>query len=507
MAASRTLNFSVKIIFIIIHDDGTIEAPIEKYAEFFKSIAHKKAFNNVLYIDILGDRIQRRRHNSQSGAIKFLQISSDDKTFPKLKTSDEGFNSMIQVVQYDDLPSSRVVDGKIVGVSGKLVDIFCAKYNLTYRVINLQGKRITTADFDRYMMEADISLYTLTTITDDSKFNVNISLNINDGVCFLAPINIPVFSNKHLPFDSLAVGLFAISILSITLAWFLISKRSSSNFSFFFIVISIYKLCLGQGYVREHVMNRKEKILLYSFMFGNIFLINLYQSWLISIMLSEPVMRSIQSIQELNDSNTKLSRFAISEEIQFRDGVVKKIIDLSREAITFDVPENFDHDLAYSSRCQYARFFYDSRRNIKGKGKIFDIIPQKFLLFPLTYKASRSFVLAEEFRFFSNAVIESGIRDQWSREITNKKPSEVNQKTSNKISPFLERMNFPFVILATGHSGALTAFLIEVTIHLLKRFTKSRVEKKVNLRISHHHQGRRRMGWDQIELETLHAIN
>lgn len=503
LAASKTLQLSVKIIFINFFDDmDMFEGPIEIYREFYKTFVEKKAFINVLFIDVFGDKMRRRRHSSQNGEIKFMEIPSVDTKFPIVKKSDEGFNTTVQVLQFDDLPFTSVSKGKILGVSGKLIDTFCAKYNLSYKVVNNQSELVTSSEFDRVMLESDISLFTLTTRTDDSKFNTNIPLNIIDGICVLVPINIPVDSNQNSPFDYQVIILFVCTIFTIIFLWFFISKRSKSKFSFSFVLISVYKLILGRDFEREHVMNRKEKLLLYSFMFGNIFLINLYQSWLISLMLSKPLMRSIQSIQELNDSNTQIATYSDASPIRFRDKIIRQRIDIAKEAISFGVPDNFNHDLAYVVCCRYAEFFMRSRKNMKGNEKIFRIIPEKLASFPLTYKASRRFVLAEKFRFITESLTESGIKDQWTREMTDGESSDSNEQGSES-ETFLKDVTFAFVILGIGSSVASASFILEIIVHRLNQFTKISQQSK---NVQKHRQASVKQ-CNQIELETLQSIN
>lgn len=123
----------------------------------------------------------------------------------------------------------------------------------------------------QFMRGSEFSMYTSLNSIETKLFD-HMQLNEFEGSCSLVPINIPIstYDNSYFPFDTMISVLFALATAVLLIViWKFISANSRSNFSFSYIALSVYQLVLDQGFERESIMNRKEKLL----MFGNMLLV------------------------------------------------------------------------------------------------------------------------------------------------------------------------------------------------------------------------------------------
>lgn len=75
-------------------------------------------------------------------------------------------------------------------------------------------------------------------------------------------------------------------------------------------------------------------------------LVKLYQSWVISFMLSEQTMRSVQSVREL-ESNTKIFQYFEEAGVKFRDDLIMNKVSAANSSISLKLPEKCNIELAY----------------------------------------------------------------------------------------------------------------------------------------------------------------
>jgi hypothetical protein len=277
-------------------------------------------------------------------------------------------------------------------------------------------------------------------------------------------INTSFLENVSMPFDLASIIMMIISVLTTAVVWKILSKNSQSKFPFSFIFMNIFKCTIGLSFEKEDKMSRKEKILLYFFSFSSIILVSFYQSILIAIMLTETEMRSIQSVEELNNSNTRIFQFIKNNEIQFRDDLVLKIVtDISLVGSFLQIPSDFDPDLAYFVPCAYAESFVKSNLNYNNGKRIFNVLPEVIASYPEAIQINPQFPYKREIQFAMEQLRESGIRNYWKSGIL--KDSKVRSHISND-NDYLDfkRLWFPIVILGIG---ALTGLLIFIFEHII----------------------------------------
>lgn len=438
----------MKIIFVDISATKTNLVDINAFSKAFI----KKEFHNFAFVSWADGKINRSKLAEVNSKIELVESSDSDLNF---------LPSKLRLMMFDLPPFSFVENQRIQGLEGKLLDLFCEKFNLTYKISNSQTKKFLLEDILEFMPKTELITYTLFHVQNHKNKEI-IDFYAWDGMCFLVPINIPLSSYENLsfPFDMKVNIIFFIASVSLIFAWKIISNKSRSHFRWSFITLSVFKMVLGSGFEKEKSTNRKEKTLLYSFIIGNMLLVNLYQSFIISVMLSEPALRSVETIQELNESNTKIFRFFNDFDIKFRESKIVHSIQFSHE-FSFELPEQFDVNMAYFVSCQYADFIVKSHDNYRGKSKIFNKLPSPLAMIPVSYTVTRNFPLIKELKFIINALRESGLRDRWINEIVEENNDKEASESKTDII-FSDNLRVPIFVLMLGASVGFAIFVAEL---------------------------------------------
>ena len=146
------------------------------------SLVSQKTIFNLLIIDVYDDGTEDLwRPQFISRDFKLLKLSLNVTTFARSKMGEIHVN-IINLVQYDAPPFSFVENKKLIGVEGKLLDLFCERYNLTYRIVNENTKQYVYKDIIEkfYTLDADLSLTTNVQMQSRTKFVDFIDLRISD---------------------------------------------------------------------------------------------------------------------------------------------------------------------------------------------------------------------------------------------------------------------------------------------------------------------------------------
>jgi hypothetical protein len=235
------------------------------------------------------------------------------------------------------------------------------------------------------------------------------------------------------------------------------------------MIFAIFKCSLGIGADGISNISWKERILIYSFVIGSLILNSLYQSVVISLMLTESSMRSVQSFEELNDSNTKIYSYydeatALRGSLPvMKPSLIMNYIDF-RTSYQLSLPNEVDTKLAYLVTCRYADAFVHSTENYKQNQKIYDylIINSLYQAYPVHTR----FIYMDKFEQLVSDITESGIRNHWIKSMEYE--SEVLKR---KKLPALEEerffvelrdMWFPLQVLTIGSVVAFIIFILEI---------------------------------------------
>lgn len=466
----------VKVFFVIIFiDKDQFIRSCNQFSDITMAFV-KLGYFNKMNILVQGETITRAIFETVEKKRKF-KIITNDYNFPVARMNFIHTSDVI-VTQFDFPPFTRVEKGRIIGVDGQVIEAFCDKHNLKYKVVNNETSKFSVTGFMRSMLRSDLSLNKYSSINRHKNME-NIQLNEYDGTCLLVPKNIPLSSYENLsfPFERVVTVLIVVMIISVIVVWKLISRCSRSKFSSSYILFSVYKMVLGGGFDNENLMNRKEKLVIYSFIFGNMIFINLYQSWVISFMISEPAMRSVRSIRELNDSDTKIFQYFKESAIQFRDELIVNKISIAVTDFMFKLPDDFNVGESHLVTCMYAENFVKSKSNFKGRKMIFDKLSDPITTNVLSYPVMKLFPLIKELTFMVTALQESGIKNYWMKKITDGERVESNYVDDDKFALNFNDMEFPFLVLMFGVVVSLFTFSIEIIFQKTKQQRANCIKK------------------------------
>lgn len=458
------MKIDLKVIMINI-SNASDERTIKVFQSVIAAIFTNRFVLNVLYINCINGSVVKQKYDYVDGTQRFVEIV--DNVFPMLKMG-RLHKAKIFVTQFDTMPYTFVENQTIRGIEGQVIDTICQKLNFPYVVVNSQSKNFAMSEFERFMTYSDLSLYTKVFLQKD-RSRTHIQLNAFNGTCLLVPRNIHVtsYENLSLPFDSTVTVVFVIAVILTTIVWKLITMQKRSKLSLPLIIFEMYKLIIGQGFDNENRMSRKEKLLIYSFIVGNMLMVQLYQSWVTAFMLSESSFRAVQTINELNNSETKIYQYYREIDIKFRSDLIVETKS-AKDSLTLTMPETFSKDLAYTVSCQYAEFFVNSKANHEGRTRLFEKLSEPISIMPTFYIANLMFPLKEQVKFVVDALHESGIKNHWIQVMTDEKVGETLADEQQEVAKFalnVRDMEFPFIILGSGCFVGFICLILEKLIY------------------------------------------
>jgi hypothetical protein len=351
-----------------------------------------------------------------------ISDNDNDLSFPKWKMG-ELHVPMLLVAYFDEPPYSYIKNHRITGVTEQFIEEFCKKVGFKYGVA---GNVKNLYDLVRATMAADINLFKKY-LARELHHQENVWLNEVDGFCMLVPRNVQVEACKNLsfPFDRSVVLLLVTSVTLIIFLWWIFKRQQQENTSLLKIIVMIYKSMIGRG-MHNHTWSRKEALLIFPFLFMQIVLIGFYQSWIISFMISKPSLRSVESLEELNATNTKVNRYFREFNVQINEKQVIEMSSITNESLALTIPDSFDPNLAYLVTCQYAKYFVKTSHNLHADDhKFFDVLPKPIISYFSAFTVSKNFPLKQQFKFTVEALKESGIYNYWMKVASEKRMEKI----------------------------------------------------------------------------------
>lgn len=218
---------------------------------------------------------------------------------------------------------------------------------------------------------------------------------------------------------------------------------------------------------------RKEKLLIYPFLFAQIILLSLIQSWFISYMISKPAMRSAATLEEFNATSTMIYEYFEEFKIKFPREKIIKLSQFTSQHLMGTIPDTFNRDLAYVLDCQLANYFIQSQRNFDGNLQLFDVFEEPISKVSSVYMMMQNFPLRKEFRAMVEGLREGGIRSHWRRKI-NEQLSKFRIEKVERNYLELNDMRFVFGVVFYGWIFGLFVFIVELTMKGIWRLREAR---------------------------------
>ena len=455
------------------------QAPVVKYVGKCVNLFRTGYINNILFINHYNsNQFGVIKHYVKNNLIFFKSTSKSNTTYPVAKMGEIDDNN-IKLLQYDEPPFLKVENGKLLGSEGKLLDTFCERYNISYTIVNENATDLRVKVFGKLMLKTamDISFNYILRVTD-SYFFESIILNELHDRCLLVPRNIPlsVYDSFTYPFDDkISICLFSVSCL-IVISWKAMSLAVKSNFNIDFITFSVFRYLMGNSATLEERMSFKEKFIVYGYVWASFVLLTLYESYVISFMMTDQSYRSVATLEELNNSNTQIYEYYM-DGIQFRDDLIVHKMSLNEDNVILKMPDNLDVNMAYLVSNQYADAFIESTRNFDKDGRrLFDKLKENVMSYVPTYTVKKAFPLKKELQFMVTALRESGIKKHWIEQMFNEKQNTIDPVLAKNVVEVVEKivlsfsdMKVPFVILGIGMTLSFVFFIIEHIYHVIKR--------------------------------------
>jgi len=407
--------------------------------------------------------IKNQKHVTLS---KIDQHSNDDRQLIIKDSQIYSDRPIIRIITYDFYPTTFVQDNKVYGIDGYLIEEFSQWLNTSYVIVHSWTSKIEIPVLLKYMQK-NIDICLCADLTIYNKDVDGISLFETNGICLLVPRNIYVssYENLSLPLDQTTLIISIVSAISLVICWKIISWHSEHRLTISEMLLAVLQLSFYTDAPDLDRLNLKEKMLIFSFMFGSFFISNLYESSILSFMMAEPSVRSARDLSELNNSNTKFYSFYddrtayLSKLPTIRKDLILNQINFS-SSFSFDLPNDFDENLVYLVTCQFAENFEKTSKNYRNNHRLFDVrlLTQDYQ----RYTLRNGFPFIDEFSRFVSSTLEAGIRSYWKQKVFYNS-SNVQKIARNTEKDFIEfqGMMLPIVVIIIGSLLAFFVFVLE----------------------------------------------
>ncbi|CAG9803202.1 unnamed protein product [Chironomus riparius] len=467
MASKFRLKKSTKLIFITQFKqmDKYIKSQKQQNLRQVYSIYSNSAIVNALLIDVFENGIKFIKYSSTFTKFIFKEANYSLKS--------ELIDSVFKVVYYDTHPYSyRSNDNRIIGVEGNVLNNFCIRNNLTYRITNDAFAPFNQQSF------FEISLNRRFSYINDYFFDY---IHINDfgaSQCLLVPRNIPTYSHIiSIPYDKYVLLILSISFLIIGILWKSFRIVHKQNTGILCLTVSLFKIMIGYS-IDDREINKwsfGERLLLIPFLIICFILMDIFKSFIISTSIIEQPMRSITSIEELISSNTMIYEYYKEIPLFPENKVLNHVPMLVGSSALSKLPEHVNHDLAYAVRCKFAEEFVTSDKNFHKNRQIFDVFDGYVDKSYSSYLIHENYPLKHEFKSFMNSLQESGILDYWTKLTTRETFPKQHFRNEQKNVIILEALYLPLLILCTGIILAIIIFVMEISFDKFRNWKLSRV--------------------------------
>lgn len=369
----------------------------------------------------------------------------------------------IQILYHDNPPFSyRTKDNKIIGVEGNLINEFCSLYNLDYKIANSDYNQLLSVIPTAFY---DLSLYRRINAASEIIIDFIRLNDVGASHCILVPRNIQASVRFSSPFSRIVNVLFLFSVVLVMIVWKVFKTLQRLKFGAVESLLEALKVLLSQG-IDDRQWTRwslKEKVLLIPFLYMILVLMGIYESHMVSYVISEHEMHSVRSIDELIKSETKIYEY-FKELDRFDRQKVVNLVAFADVSLS-TIPANFDINLAYFVSCRFGEEFMNSEENFIGDRRLFDMLIDDFRhLFYSTYLINENFPLKNEFKFMVKALDEAGIINHWTKDIVRQNfPQHTENEEQKPI--LLSALIVPVWIVVIGLLLGFLAFGFEVLVH------------------------------------------
>ena len=477
-------NLQVNAKYYIINSINTKQwkfSSIVKFNAKCVNLFRTKGLDKLMFIDCYDFKhFTIIKHLLKNNLIYFKQQLPSNTYFSIPKMGDMR-DKIIKIQQFDELPFSKVENGRVLGTAGRLLDTFCDRYNVSYTIINKNTSNLELKRFAKIMYTEimDLNLNHILRINEILAFE-SIILNELIDRSLLIPRNIPLsaYDSFSYPFDGkISIYLFVASCFVI-ISWKAMSLVTKTNFNIDFIVFSVLCYLMGNSATLQNRMSYKEKFIVYGYVWASLVLLTLYESYVISFMMTDQSYRSVTSLNELNNSNTKIHEYFM-DGIQFKENLIVHKMFLDVDNIILKMPDKVDVNQVYLVNNMYADVFVNSIRNYDKQGRrLFDKLIENIMPFVPTYIVNKSFPLKKELKYLIDALNESGIKSHWLEEMLSIQSNYKDELLSKNVVEVEEKivltfsdMKIPFIILGIGLSLSFVIFIIELKFKT-KRFNQ-----------------------------------
>lgn len=375
--------------------------------------------------------------------------------------------NIINLLHYDNEPLTRAKGQKILGLEGDLIGEFTSRLGINYRIINPYDHDFKI-DKMKLVINGSFDICTYTNEHVAAPTTEIVWTNEMNGICLMTPryihrLNYVNFTN---PFDRISTSLIILAMLLVLFLWKLMMIYNGDSMRFRTIIFVMYQMTLGLSIPNLERVTWKERLLVYSYVFGAFILGAYYKSMVIAFMFTQTSFRQPRSIAEFNRGSTKvLSYYNEDAAMKLNLPVIRNKLIMNRleswQSLDLTAPDDIVESIGYIVGCSYADTLIRSVKNYRANERRFGKLPIK--VSHQAYTIRKGFAYSEKFRWTVSAIHEFGIRKYLQRDLMLDVQDKIRVK-KKIIEGFLEDpedVEMPLIFLFTGCFIGFISFLIE----------------------------------------------
>lgn len=486
--------------FIFVATQRITENDLTNVFQFFKVL---KRLNVVLILDQEQNEhetaTKMMTFNILQGTIESVSPTTNaDLIFPDKLSDMNGYK--YKIIATDQEPSIIQIGKFFSGTNVFLIYLIAKSQNATISLEYYDRRnRTERMKYDNLMLDGEVDINLNTEISNIKRKNLKtVNTYDTDGYCAIVPLPPKYYFFEYIftPFDNVSWIFFGISVAAVVVVWNIFKAFPSGPIS----STSHITLRIISGFFGQPVLYRHSRwfhaLVIQIFIFVMMFLGNVYQSRIISVLMMTRNGTKISTVNEMINGNYNFYAdylfYTITTTPEMNFTFEEKYQRYSGKFEDIDFGATAENNSVLITRCDRAGDLFYTKHfafHHAHPDEFYFILPEKIIVLNENLLTSRFSPFTKRLEEMSLKVFESGIRQYWSKLLYNLTDGCDLRIKSIVNEDYLLKMNdlkYTFYVLGFGMFAASIAFLLEVfwskfgtaikcfTVRNVKPFRRSR---------------------------------
>jgi hypothetical protein len=306
-----------------------------------------------------------------------------------------------------------------------------------------------------------------------------------EGFCIIVPKaeRIPEYLCLFLPFHPVLWLACGVSIIVTATFWYLTKLKLTGRASYIHVLLNAFAVFLAVP-LRSHIFHKHGRIFFFTWMYSSMVLTAIYQSSLITYLMSPQFYKDIDTLQDFDKSGLRLVMFPGIKESALLDTLNPLRVSLNKKTTT--TTQNFSacihNAIRYRDRgCAFNQLSADW--TVRQEQYFSDGVPQLHLMseclswYAEAYEVRRDSPFLPYFNTVISRVTESGLTRKWRDDVRYTviaQERRIHRASNQKLKLQLMHFQAAFFSLIIGLLMSMLVFLWEIKLSMLPYQQKKR---------------------------------